>query len=378
MSSELILANSILHHPAILFCLVSVTILEAACGLGLQFVASSDVELSALEQLADLIDRVANQLESDTVPITQTQTKKLISAAQLFAHEASLRLECLQRQWLDCDSVASAVLPAHPQLSERRRSLSTGTLHLNSSSHSAVEKVTQKTAPDNKDSVYSSKALKVGWIMLERRLREVNAANNSRSLADVKQLLEVCESRGQQLRALQISNEKWNQWLRINHALESENIVLESLIRLLGPPDVGWTWTELKENRNPSTDNLPSPSAGDLIAKLRRFTTTQITPIFNRLPLRGFTTDADEADLPLLATGNVERFVASSDVELSALEQLADLIDRVANQLESDTVPITQTQTKKLISAAQLFAHEASLRLECLQRQWLDCVGSHT
>ncbi|KAF7257873.1 hypothetical protein EG68_04885 [Paragonimus skrjabini miyazakii] len=266
------------------------------------------------------------------------------------------------------DSVASAVLPAHPQLSERRRSLSTGTLQLNSSSHSAVEK----------DGIYASKALKVGWIMLERRIREVNAANNSKSLAEVKQLLEFCESRGQQLRALQISNEKWNQWLRINHALESENAVLESLIRMLGPPDVGWTGTEHKENRNPSTDDLPSSSAGDLIAKLKQFTATQITPIFNRLPLRGFTTDADEADIPILATGNVERFVASSEVELCALEQLADLIDRVANQLESNTVPLTQTQAEKLISAAQLFAHEASLRFECLQRQWLNRLGSHT
>ncbi|KAF5405193.1 hypothetical protein PHET_01285 [Paragonimus heterotremus] len=276
------------------------------------------------------------------------------------------------------DSVASAVLPVHSQLSERRRSLSTGTLQLNSSSHSAVEKVTQKTVPDKKDSLYASKALKVGWIMLERCLREVNAANNSRSLTEVKQLLEVCESRGQQLRALQISNEKWNQWLRINHALESENAVLESLIRLLGPPDVGWTETEHKENRNPSTDDLPPSPTGDLIAKLKRFTATQITPIFNRLPLRGFTKDADETDLPILATGSVEKFVASSEVELSALEQLADLIDRVANQLESNTVPITQTRTEKLIGAAQLFAHEASLRLECLQRQWLDCLRSHT
>ncbi|KAF8571406.1 hypothetical protein P879_05369 [Paragonimus westermani] len=276
------------------------------------------------------------------------------------------------------DSVASAVLPAHPQLSERRRSLSTGTLHLNSSGHLGIEKVTPKAAHDKKDSRYASKALKVGWIMLEKRLREVNAANNSRSMAEVKQLLEVCESRRQQLQALQISNAKWNQWLRINHALESENVVLESLIRLLGPPDVGWTETDHKENRNPSTDDSPSPSTGDLITKLKRFTATQITPTFNRLPLQGFTTDGEEAVLPVLATDNVEKFIASSEVELSALEQLADLVDRVASQLESNIVPVTQIQTEKLISAAQLFAHEASLRLECLQRQWLDCLGCHT
>ncbi|KAA3679534.1 uncharacterized protein DEA37_0006151 [Paragonimus westermani] len=235
------------------------------------------------------------------------------------------------------DSVASAVLPAHPQLSERRRSLSTGTLHLNSSGHLGIEKVTPKAAPDKKDSKYASKALKVGWIMLEKRLREVKAAKNSRSM----------------------------------------NAVLESLIRLLGPPDVGWTETERKENRNPSTDDLPSPSKGDLIAKLKRFTATQVTPTFSRLPLQGFTTDGEEAVLSVPAIDNVGKFVASSEVELSALEQLADLVDRVANQLESNIVPVTQTQTEKLISAAQLFAHEASLRFECLQRQWLDCLGCH-